>query len=179
MKKFFLAILAVLATTIGAYAGDGTKVVEGSFKALKDATGTVYFAPIDFEGATWDNKAPLTTHYMNLNDLAKTGLTAMTAEFNSECKKLKAATSEADANYVVTIKVDNMDSYYNVMGFGLPGHITKIWGNLTIKDKAGNTVVVMNMKETDGGRNLDTNQSFVDAWDAVGNILAKHINKGK
>lgn len=179
MKKVILFALMAVACCITAMAGDGTKVVEGSFKSMKDKVANVYFKPIDFKGATWDNKGDLSTHYMNLNDLAKTGLRAMEAEFNSECKKMQTST-EAEANYVVSIKVTNMDSYYNVMGWGLPGHITKIWGDITITDKAtGNVVVVLNMKETDGGRNHNTDQSFVDAWDAVGKILATRINKGK
>lgn len=179
MKKYILSILLTVACCVSAMAGDGTKVVSGSFKPLKNLNATVYFLPINFEGATWDQKTALTNHYPDLENLGARGLVAMTDKFNAECKKMHSA-PEAEADFVIMTKVDNMDSYYNVMGWGLPGHVTKIWGTVTIIDKATNTIVVeMTMTETDGGRNLDTNMSFVDAWDAVGDILAERINKGK
>lgn len=179
MKKYLLTMLIALMGCMAAMAGNPLKVSEGSLKGLKKESGKI-FVTLNFDGAKWDGKKELRSHYPNLDELVKMAFPEFEEEFNDECKNFNVTSTEADAKYVVTVKIDNMDSYYRAFTWGMPGHETKMWGKITIVDReSGETVAVLTIDELDGGGNPSVDRSFVDAFDKLGSELASRFNKGK
>lgn len=158
--------------SIVAMAGSDLKVKSGDKKFFKNASGN---AVVEFvwDGATYDGKMPLGEKFDNLKELKEIAKKGFTEEFNDRSKKVKVADKASDANYKFTIKVDKIDQYYKVMGF-VPGNATKVWGTITITDiKSGAELVVIEVKEVDGGANPVPNECFSDCFEELGKQLAR------
>ncbi len=176
MKKLFL-LFAMLISVLTASAGDKVLDLEkGELASLK--TGGNVAVVFNFDGAMYDMKETLAAHYSNLAELIAKVPFNFTEGFNDKCKKSKIVDS-ADAKYIITIKVDNMDCYYKVVSF-VPGHVTKVWGTATIKDNTtDDTIAVINITECAGSRDFTIDDSFGKCFISLGEKLANAFNKGK
>ena len=158
--------------SIAAMAGSGLKVVKGDKKFFKTAEGN---ASLEFvwDGATYDDRMPLTDYYTNLNDLEKAAWQWFRDEFNDHCKKVKVVETTNDVKYKITIKVTKMDMYVKVMSF-VPGNATKAWGTVTITDAAtGEQLMVADFNKIDGGANPTERGSFGDCFKDLAQRLYK------
>lgn len=178
MKKVFLTLMMVVATCAIALAGNPLKVTSGSLKELKSGYGKVYFE-YNFDKAQYDKKMPLENHYTNLAQLIKISIPEFNEEFEDEAKNYTICLKESEADYIVYITVENMDSYYRVWSWGMPGYETKIWGTIKITRKDGSEVASIYINELDGGGNPNVDRSFVDAFDKLGEELGQKFKKGK
>lgn len=176
MKKLFL-LFVMLMGVLTASAGENVLSLEkGELASLK--TGGNVAVVFNFDGAMYDLKEPLATHYSNLAELTTKVPFNFTEGFNGKCKKSKVVDS-TDAKYTITIKVDNMDCYYKVVSF-VPGHVTKVWGTASIKDNSsGETIAVMQITECAGSRDFTIDDSFGKCFISLGEKLANVFNKGK
>lgn len=172
MKKYLLTMVMCFAVCMCAMAGSNIKVTQGDKKIFKTASGN---AVVEFvwDGATYDNKQPLTEKYNNLEELKPIAWKGFQNAFNKSCKKVKVVEDAADATYKFTIKVTNMDQYFKVMGF-VPGNATKAWGTLTITDvKSGQVLVEGTFSGIDGGANLSPDGTFEDCFEEVARQVAR------
>lgn len=176
MKKLILMMLFVILNSVVALAGSDIKVTSGNAKFLKNAEGNAVLV-FDWDGATYDNKQPLTEKFTNLEELKKVAWNGFTETFNEKSKKVKVVPNEQGktAKYKFSMKVTNMDQYFKVMGF-IPGNATKVWGTLTVTDLSNNeTIAVISVTEVDGGANPSPDGSFSDCFEE----LAKQVSKCK
>lgn len=174
MKKYLLTLLLVLVGCLTAMAGSDIKVTEGNKKFLKTAEGNAVLV-FDWDGATFDNKEPLTSKFSNLEELKKVAWNGFAETFNEKSKKVKVVADEANAKYKFAMKVTNMDQYFKVMGF-VPGNATKVWGTMTITDlSTGEVLAIIEVKEVNGGANPSPDGSFSDCFEE----LAKQVSKLK
>lgn len=172
MKKILLALVAVFMVSVNAMAGLDIKVTKGDKKFFKTAQGG---AIVEFvwDGATYDKKEPLGNHFGNLKELMNVAMEGFTDTFNDKCKKVKVVGSKDEAQYKFTMKIENMDQYYKVMGF-IPGNATKVWGVMTITDiQTGEELVVIDVNEVDGGANPNPTGSFSDCFEELAEQVAK------
>jgi len=178
MKKVLL-IVAILLSVFSASAGDKVLVLsQGNLSVLKSGgDATVSF---DLEGATWDYKEPLSEHFDNLANLMTKAPAEFQAGFNDKAKKSYLLDS-GDAKYKIVVKIDNMDSYFKVMGWEfMPGHVHKMWGTVTITDAAsGDTVAVIKVVENKGGRDFTVDDSFLKCFKSLGEKIGSAFKSGK
>ena len=176
--KRILFVLAMFVCSMAAHAGLDVNVASGSLKPLKMGGNAIVV--FNFSEAKWDNKQELKYHYSNLNELAAQCPYEFGRKFRDTSKYVQLVNEESQAKWKMEVKVFNMDSYYNVMGFGLPGHVTKVEGLISITDIAsGEPIATIEIDEVDGGRNVTIEGSFRDCFEELGDQVAKLLNKGK
>ena len=165
-------MLFVLIGCMAAMAGSDIKVLEGNKKFLKGAEGNAVLV-FNWEGATFDNKQPLTEKFTDLENLKNVAWKGFAETFNEKSKKVKVVREEADAKYKFTMDVKNMDQYFKVMGF-IPGNATKVWGTMTVTDlSTGETIAVIEVTEVNGGANPSPDGSFSDCFEELAKQVAK------
>lgn len=171
MKRTLLtAIMAVAAVAV--FAGNPLKVKEGNKKFFKTAEGGALLEII-YDGATYDDRMPLTEKYDDMKNKTKISYNGFVEEFNDECKKVKIVTKKEDANYKITVKVTKVDEFINVMGF-IPGPCIRVWGTVTITDvRDGSTLLLVDIDEIDGGSAPTTDRAFNDTFGELGERIAK------
>mgnify|MGYP004447654249 CR=1 FL=1 len=176
--KRFISVFAIFLSFVIAFASEKTfTLVEGDLNPIKG--GGNIFVTFDFEDATYDNKEPLAVHYENLSELIVKVLSDFNQTLQKKAKKINVVDKVTEAEYTVTVKVNNMDCYFKVMSF-VPGSDTKMWGFVTIKDNVtGENIAVIKITECDGGRDFSVDDSFVKCFHKVGEELGKAMNKGK
>ena len=163
---------------MAAYAGLDVDVKSGSLKPLK--TGGNAIVVFNFSEAKWDEEEPLSEHFSNFDELARQCPTEFARKFKKNAKNVELVKDESEAKWKFEVKVANMDSYYNVMGFGLPGHVTKVEGVIVVTEVAsGEQIAVIEMDEVDGGRNVSPEGSFRDCFEALGEQVGQLVKKGK
>ena len=149
------------------------KLIQGDKKFFKTAEGN---ASLEFvwDGATFDDKEPLTAHYTNLKELEKVAWKWFLDEFNERNKKVKVVSlPNEEVKYKFTVKVTKMDQYFKVTGF-IPAMATKAWGTLTITDITSNEVVfVSDFAKVDGGANPSPDGCFGDCFKDLARQLSK------
>lgn len=177
MRKFLL-FLTLLVGAATAFAGEKTfSVLEGTLDRLKEGGNVV--VTFDFEGATFDNREPLSVHYQNLSELIARVPTGFMQGFSEKAKKCNIVDNATDAKYSIIIEVENMDSCFQAMSI-VPGHSTKVWGTATIKDNAtGETVAVVRISECEGDRDFTIDDSFGKCFIKIGEGIGKAFSKGK
>ena len=172
MKKILLTLIVAVMGCMTAMAGSDLKVVEGDKKFLKTASGNAVLI-FDWEGATYDNKEPLTNHYSNLEQLKPIAWNGFVEEFNKKSKNVKVVKDATDARYQFSMQVTNMDMYVKVMSF-IPSPATKVWGVMTVTDlQTGEVIAIIQVKEVNGGGNPSPDGSFSDCFEELGKQMAK------
>ena len=93
--------------------------------------------------------------------------------FNDKSKGMKLSDKKDGANYKFLIKVTNLDSFTNVMGWGARTE-AKMWGTLTIVDAAsGDTVAEINIDEAEDGTDYVRREAFGKTFLLLGERVAK------
>ena len=171
MKRFVLmACMTIIATV--AFAANPIKVVSGDKKFFKSAEGNV-FLEIIYDGASFDDKMPLTEKYDNVEEKTTISYDGFIEEFSERNKKLNFVKTEEEAAYKMTIQVTKVDEFVNIMGF-IPGPCVRVWGTLTVTDaKTGESLLVVEIDEIDGGSAPTTDRAFNDTFGELGEKIAK------
>ena len=171
MKRLVLmAFMTIIATV--AYAANPIKVVSGDKKFFKSAEGNVYLE-VKYEGASFDDKMPLTEKYDDMESKTTISYNGFIEEFTDNNKKMKFVTTDSEATYKMTIQVTKIDEFINVMGW-IPGPCIRVWGTLTVTDvKSGESLLVVEIDEIDGGSAPTTDRAFNDAFGKLGEKIAK------
>lgn len=142
-----------------AMAGSDLTVKRGNKKFIKEAKG-VAALEFNFEGATFDDKMPLTDKYPDIALLQKLAWDGFVEEFNDRCKNLQVVPDIDKVDYKISMKVTKIDHFVNVMGF-IPGLCVRAWGTVTITDaKTGEVVLEVYVDEIDGGAPPLSGRSF-------------------
>ena len=172
MKRLFMmAFMTIIATVT--FAANPLKVVNGDKKFFKNAEGTVFLEVIYDESATFDDKMPLTEKYDNMEEKTTISYNGFIEEFCERNKKLQFVKTEEEATYKITIRVTKVDEFINVMGF-IPGPCIRVWGTFTVTDaKSGETLLVVDIDEIDGGSAPTTDRAFNDTFGKLGEKIAK------
>jgi len=172
MKRLFLmAFMAIFATA--AFAGNPIKVVDGNKKFFKSAEGKIFLEVIFNDDATFDGRMPLGEKYNDLDNKTVISYNGFIEEFNDNNSKMTFVKDVAEADYKMTIKVSKIDEFFNVMGW-VAGPCIRVWGTLTVTDtKTGNTMLVVDIDEIDGGSAPTTDRAFNDSFGELGERIAK------
>lgn len=171
MKRLFLmAFMAVFATV--AFASNPIKVVSGDKKFFKSAEGNVFLEVI-YDNASFDDKMPLTEKYSDIEAKTLISYNGFIEEFASKKSRFNFVKDEAEATYKITINVTKVDEFVNIMGF-IPGPCIRVWGTLTVTDvKTGDSLLVVDIDEIDGGSAPTTDRAFNDTFGELGKRIAK------
>ena len=171
MKRLFLMAFVTLFATV-AIAGNPIKVISGNKKFFKNAEGNVLLE-IKYDGASFDGKMPLTEKYPDVDAKTIISYNGFIEEFSERNDDLTFVKNEAEANYKITIQVTKVDEFFNVMGF-IPGPCIRVWGTLTVTDaKTGESLLVVDIDEIDGGSAPTTDRAFNDTFGELGEKIAK------
>ena len=172
MKRLFLmAIVTIFATA--AFAGNPLKVVDGNKKFFKTTEGKVFLEVVFDNNATYDDKMPLSEKYRDLDAKVVIAYDGFIEEFNDNNSKMTFVKDEAEADYKMTINVTKVDEFYNPMGW-IAGPCVRVWGTLTVTDtKTGDTMIVVDIDEIDGGSSPTTDRAFNDTFGELGEKIAK------
>ena len=172
MKRFFLMAVMTLVATV-TFAGNPLKVISGDKKFFKSAEGTVLLEVVFNDDATYDDRMPLSEKY---NDLAQKTVIAYDGfieEFTDNNSKMTFVKEASEATYKITINVTKVDEFINVMGW-VAGPCIRVWGTLTVTDaKTGESLLVVDIDEIDGGSAPTTDRAFNDTFGELGERIAK------
>ncbi len=93
--------------------------------------------------------------------------------FNDKSKNVRLVDHETDAPYKYVLAVSKMDCYVAPLKF-VPGWASKMWGTLSIIEKATDTpVVVVGIDEAEDGRDFVVKECFGETFSYVGEKIAK------
>ena len=171
MKRLFLMAFVTLFAVV-AFAGNPIKVVSGDKKFFKNAEGNILLE-VKYDGASFDGKMPLTEKYADIDAKTTISYNGFVEEFSDRNDDLIFIKDEAEAKYKMTIQVTKVDEFINVMGF-VAGPCIRVWGTLTVTDiKTGESLVVVEIDEIDGGSAPTTDRAFNDTFGELGQKIAK------
>ena len=171
MKHLFLMAFVTLFATV-AFAANPLKVVSGDKKFFKNAEGNILLE-VKYDGASFDGKMPLTEKYADIDAKTTISYNGFVEEFSDRNDDLIFVKDEAEAKYKMTIQVTKVDEFINVMGF-VAGPCIRVWGTLTVTDiKTGESLVVVDIDEIDGGSAPTTDRAFNDTFGELGEKIAK------
>lgn len=170
MKRLFLMAFVMLFAT-AAFAGNPIKVVNGDKKFFKSAEGKVFLEVI-YDDATFDGKMPIAEKYPDIDAKTTISYDGFIEEFTDANSNMTFVKDEAEADYKMTINVTKIDEFFNVMGW-VAGPCIRVWGTLTVTDKSGNTMIVVDIDEIDGGSSPTTDRAFNDSFGELGKRIAK------
>lgn len=171
MKRLFLMAFVTLFAVV-AFAGNPIKVVSGDKKFFKNAEGNILLE-VKYDGASFDGKMPLTEKYADIDTKTTISYNGFVEEFSDRNDDLIFVKDEAEAKYKMTIQVTKVDEFINVMGF-VAGPCIRVWGTLTVTDvKTGESLVVVDIDEIDGGSAPTTDRAFNDTFGELGEKIAK------
>jgi len=144
----------------------------GDKKFFKTADGGALLE-VTYEGATYDDRMPLTEKYSNIDEKTKISYDGFVEEFSERSKKVNIVDNAKDAKYKFTIKVTKVDEFFNVMGF-IPGPCIRVWGTFTVTDlSTGSEVLVVDIDEIDGGSAPTPDRAFNDTFGELGKKIVK------
>lgn len=166
-----MMMLAVMACA-NVYAAAWVKFAEGDKKFFKTASGDAVLT-IDWSEASYDGRETLEQKYGDFTPYAAAARNGFIQDFNPNCKTVQIVEDEAKAKYEIKIKVSKVDQYFKVTGF-VPGNATKIWGELTITDRATGTLLFkMTINEADGGASPSPYETFSDVFEFLGKAVTR------
>ncbi len=175
MKRTLLATMMAIVAAVS-FAANPLTVKQGDKKFLKTASGGALLEFI-YDGATYDDRMPLTEKFPDIDKLKKLSWDGFVEEFNERCKTVKVVTKAEEAKYKFTVKVTKIDQFINVMGF-IPGPCVRAWGTLTVSDiKSGDTLLVLDIDEIDGGSNPSPDGAYSDCFEELGKLFTRQKYK--
>ena len=173
MKKI-LTVLFALFVCVSLFAGNTVKVVEGkqSFKTILSDKATAQVV-IDWSNAKYDKSKSLKDVWGDKYDyFVKACEENLLNGFNGENKELKLTQEKTNAKYVVNVKVNQLDKYFNVMNI-VPCHTVKVWATITILSSTGEKQVVIEADEMKGSRDFSPEDCYTKAFKILGERVAK------
>jgi len=172
MKRLFFMAVMTLVTTV-TFAGNPLKVISGDKKFFKSAEGTVLLEVVFNDDATYDDRMPLSEKYNDLDQKTVIAYDGFVEEFSDNNSKLNIVKEASEATYKITINVTKIDEFFNVMGW-VSGPCIRVWGTLTVTDtKTGESLLVVDIDEIDGGAAPSTDRAFNDTFGELGKRIAK------
>lgn len=155
-----------------AMAGSDLTAKRGNKKFIKEAKG-VATLEFNFEGATFDDKMPLTDKYPDIALLQKLAWDGFVEEFNDRCKNLQVVAETDRADYKISMKVTKIDHFVNVMGF-IPGLCVRAWGPSPspMLKRAKSFSKCMSMRLT-AARTPSPDGAFSDCFEELGKQFSK------
>ncbi|WP_285826927.1 hypothetical protein [Bacteroides acidifaciens] len=178
MKKCLLTMLLAIVGCVTVMAGDDIKLSEGSVAPLKE--GGVASLVIDMADTQFDNKTPLRKdgRFANVDEQLPECTKEFIREFNENTKKFTMTANADEAQYEIIVIITNLDTFVNVMSFK-GGVGIKLWGTITIKNKAtGENVAVFSINE-EGNSGFTYQIALEEGFEGIAKYLAKRIKKGK
>ena len=172
MKRLFIMAFMTIVATV-AFASNPLKVISGDNKIFKSAKGTVFLEVVYADDATFDGRMPLSEKYPDIEAKTVISYNGFIEEFSERNSNLIFVKEEAEATYKITINVTKVDEFFNVMGW-VAGPCVRIWGTLTVTDvKTGESLLVVEIDEIDGGGAPTTDRAFNDTFGEIGKRIAK------
>lgn len=172
MKRLILMAFVSLFATV-TFASNPLKVINGDKKFFKSAEGNLFLEVIYNDDATFDDRMPLTERYADIEEKTVISYNGFIEEFSERNTRLNFVRTEEMATYKMTIHVTKVDEFFNVMGF-IPGPCIRVWGTLTVTDvKTGDTLLVVDIDEIDGGAAPTVDRAFNDTFGELGERIAK------
>lgn len=171
MKKILVTLIMAL-FAVNAFAANPLKVKDGDKKFFRKAKGECLLEVI-YTGASFDGKKPLTEKYQDIDNKTTISYEGFIEEYSERNKNLPIVTDAANAKYKITIQVTKVDEFINIMGF-IPGPCIRVWGTLTVTDLSnGDTLLVVDIDEIDGGSAPTVDRAFNDTFGELGKKIAK------
>lgn len=171
MKKVFVTMCMML-IGMAAFAGNPLKVTSGDKKFFKTAEGGALLE-INYDGASFDGKMPLTDKYSDIPGKCKISYNGFVEDFSRNSKNVQIVKNASEAKYKISVKVTKVDEFINPMGW-VVGPCIRVWGTLTITDiKGGAPLLVVDIDEIDGGSATSTDGAFEDTFNELGKRIAK------
>ena len=171
MKKILVTLIMAL-FAVNAFAANPLKVKNGDKKFFRKAKGECLLEVI-YTGASFDGKKPLTEKYQDIDNKTTISYEGFIEEYSERNKNLPIVTDAANAKYKITIQVTKVDEFINIMGF-IPGPCIRVWGTLTVTDLSnGDTLLVVDIDEIDGGSAPTVDRAFNDTFGELGKKIAK------
>ncbi|MBR6309631.1 MAG: hypothetical protein IKR52_00325 [Paludibacteraceae bacterium] len=174
MKRCLIAIFAMF-VNVAAFAGSPLTVVKSNvpMKQLMaekvDANLT-----IDWSKAKYDNSQKASGKLGKDYEFVKKDCAAKFIEgFNAKSKGINLGTANKNAKYLFQLRVDNLDSFVNVMGFGSRTE-AKMWGVLKIVEKkTGKVLAEIKIDEAEDGTDYVFREAFGKTFLLLGAGVAK------
>lgn len=160
------------------FAGNPFKIIVGKENA-KSVMRQPAIAIVDFDWSStmYDFKITAKEKFGNdydfiVNHCQNSFITA----FNGASKGLRVTTdSSVEAQYKVVLKVTNLDSYMQVMGFA-PRPEGKVWGKFIVSSVAtGEKVLEVKIDEAEDGTDFVWRECFGKTFAEMGKNLTKKI----
>ncbi len=178
MKKFLLALVAVIAGCFTSMAGDDITLINGSVAPLKD--GGVGCVVLDMKSTQFDGKMPLRedARFSNVDAQLPECTREFIREFNENSKNFRLTEKAEDAQYEFYVTITNLDVFVHFMSFK-GGVGIKLWGAINIKDKkTGQDVAVFKIDE-EGNSGFTYQIALEEGFEGIAKYRAKRIKKGK
>lgn len=168
MKKILLTIFATVIGCLTAMAGSELKVEKGDKKDLKE--NVKVYINFDWEGATWDNRIPLTEQLGgDYQDNINGAEDAFISEFN-KIKGMILSKDPTDSEYTAIFKTTKMDGH---MGVGLKiGWESIVWGTFTIY-KDGTIIYQVKITDFEGPKDLSRDDSISKVYKKLAQKIKK------
>ena len=175
MKKMLVALCALF-VSVSLSAGNPLKVTNAktSLKEFFKKDAKAYLV-LDWNKTQYDNKKTALEEFgaTDYDFIKKDCAEKFIEGFNNKSKGVKLSDKKDGANYKFLIKVSNLDSFTNVMGWGARTE-AKMWGTLTITDAAsGETVAEINIDEAEDGTDYVRREAFGKTFLLLGERVAK------
>ena len=176
-KLLFVAFFAIVGC-VAAVAGNNIKLTSGSIASLKD--GGVGCVSIDMADTKYDNKKPLRHEalFAEVDNQLEECAAEFVREFNENSKKFVLTENPDEAAYQILVKITNLDSYVKVVSFK-GGAGIKLWGTVTITDKATGEEVAEFTIDEEGNCGFTYQVALENGFEGIAKYLAKRIKKGK
>ena len=173
MKRILFAMFALLfAVTVSARSY--VKVVSGDANWRK-SSGTVY-VNIDYSSAKWDNDKPVKEFWPaeDWDSYMQKGVSGWN-EGMSKSKKanVTTTTNRSSADYVMNVKINNLDRFVDMLLLIPGGTVTKVWCTVTVTDKSGKTVCTYEVDYIQGDADYNVIDSFEKAMKATASEVIK------
>lgn len=173
MRKLVLALMAMFAS-VTMFSGNPLSVKSSKVelkKFMKEAATANLV--LDWSKTQYDNKKTAATEFGEDYAFIKKDCAEKFIEgFNAKSKGIKLEQGKKGADYKFVITVTNLDSFVNVMGWGLRTE-AKMWGNLKIVDAKGGTVAEIEIDEAEDGTDYVRREAFGKTFMILGTKVAK------
>lgn len=155
-----------------AFAGNTVEVKSGA-KELKAAYADKAVASlvIDWSEAKYDHGKSMKEFWGEKYDyFVKECESNFKKGFDEKSKALKLGKS-GEPKYKISIKVDNLDRYFNAMNI-VPGFTVKFWGTVVVSTADGKEIATIEIDSMKGSRDFSLDDAFGKAFYILGKQVA-------
>ena len=172
MKRTLLLLFVAL-FSVSAFAEKPIKVVSGSTKFLKQASGYVE-VEILWDQTPWKDGRSMMEELEpeKFEDYVSRAEFNFMDGFNSRRSNIKVSTTEF-GRYHMIVDVTKVDHFYSVTSI-IPGNKHTVWATITVIDnETRQKVCVMEVTRLKGGRDFGIDDSFSKCFFALGESVAE------